>query len=301
MMNSIECLGIDGTNPLGFLASMGALRVATLHDSNAKMRWNIDVAQPYPILDTTLSQDEFAQCCADEIKNVEKWLPKRDIISTDPDSFRRDFESVEKRLLQASQESVELSFMDYIAAFGSDGVCKTNSSAISVSDLSFSNGNSGQCLFKDYRAISANPSINADLIRMNILGHQKKYGKQISLNWDPGTLRSHALRWKKPADDAKEKKVDWAMDTLAFLGLAAFPAVPVDDKLQTTAIFKNSKLGDAFIWHLWKSDISYKVACSLLTSSKTHCGCVSYASRRINPDGKRYYFAPAVCLTAIHE
>lgn len=65
-MNIHELKGIDGTNPLGFLAAMGAFRVAALHDPNSKMAWETDVPAPYPILTTTLSQEFLAQAVCEE-------------------------------------------------------------------------------------------------------------------------------------------------------------------------------------------------------------------------------------------
>ncbi|MCQ2402101.1 MAG: hypothetical protein MJ202_00015 [Lentisphaeria bacterium] len=56
-MNTILLKGIDGDSPLGFMAAMGAFRVATMKDPTAKMRWEISETSSHPLISTTLSAD----------------------------------------------------------------------------------------------------------------------------------------------------------------------------------------------------------------------------------------------------
>lgn len=70
-MNEIICHGLDGANPLHFLASLGAFRLLCLHDATAKMVWCLDNAW-HPVYHTVLDDATLAQQLANDMLELGK-------------------------------------------------------------------------------------------------------------------------------------------------------------------------------------------------------------------------------------
>lgn len=65
-MNTIACKGLDGSNPLHFLAALGLLRLADRITSGASMAWTQDSGVWHPVLETPTSR-EILFCAAAEL------------------------------------------------------------------------------------------------------------------------------------------------------------------------------------------------------------------------------------------
>ena len=57
--------GLKGNNPLHFLASLGTFRLLYLHDSEARMKWDLE-NNPFPIYQTTLDEKNFCGLLAED-------------------------------------------------------------------------------------------------------------------------------------------------------------------------------------------------------------------------------------------
>jgi hypothetical protein len=281
-MNTHELKGIDGTNPIGFLAAMGAFRVATLRAPNATLAWQSDAPAPYPLLATTLSPEGFAQAVCEEAARVAEALKKHgDVIKCAPAQYRETC----KVHLDHGGLPGDLSLADYFSAFACDSVTDKDGFVLPTL-LSFSNGGGGQKLLKDFAALS----ILCDLrdVQDNIFGKQIHTKACTNLNWAPNALRSYALRWKDPEKTDKESNVP--LHVLAFLGLALFPCAPNGAALGTTGF---DGRGKAWKWPIWTTSAAYHTVTSLLASP---CVCASgiryYSSLRFSSN-KRLYFTPS--------
>lgn len=283
-MSTLDLKGVDGANPLGFLAAMGALRVATLTDPEARMGWRTGGAAPRPWLQATLEAQAFAEAvCAEARRVANNVAAYGDVVKTTPARYRN-------AALAAVPEHARPgapSDADYFAAFACDAVVEQDG-MVTPTLLSFSNGGGMQYLFKDFRMLAQR--CQPGRVVSNVLEDAPEFEACTNLNWDPAALRSYALRWNDPNSDAKQ--TDVPLNVLAFLGLAAFPSMPAGRGLRTVGF---GAARDLWKWPIWEWPLSYQVARTLLSATDLKPAGVSHvlASRRFS-DHKRLYFAPAL-------
>lgn len=280
-MNTHELKGIDGTNPLGFLAAMGAFRVSALHDPDAKLAWQTVAPVPYPLLTTTLSQEGFAQAVCKEALHAAAAVKKLgDVIKCSPAKYR---ETCMEHLNQDHLPG-DLSLADYFSAFASDATTDEKGD-VRPTLFSFSNGGGGQNLLKDFATLAT--MCNVQEVVANIFQNKNVTHACTNTNWDPAALRSYALRWKDPEKSDKETNVP--MHTLAFLGLAFFTSVPKFDVLATSGF---DDKGKTWTWPIWEDPVRYREIASLLAVQPVYApGIRQYSTRRFSSN-KRLYFAP---------
>ena len=280
-MNTIELKGIDGSSPIGMLAALGALRAATRHDRSTRMGWNMDTLPFHPVLETSQTADEFSEkVCAEACRIAASVVTYGDVIKTDSEKYRHAAETH----IPLSGLPGDLTDSDYFAAFACDAT--TENDSVKPTLLSFSNGGGMQFLLKDFRTLAQKCS--AQLVMSNIVNDTPALTECTGLNWDPGSLRSYALRWSDPNTD--KKQTDVPMNVLAFLGLAAIPAVPSGRMLATAGF---DAKGKHWCWPIWDGSLSYGAVCSLLTAPTTAGIAYRYSARRFT-DNKRLYFAPSI-------
>ena len=279
-MNTLELKGINGSSPLGMLAALGAFRVATLRDRSALMGWRTNALPFYPIIETVLTADEFANSvCAETCRIAASDIIYGDVIKTNPEKYRQTAKN------HTPQKGIpgNLADADYFAAFACDAV--TEGDSIRPTLLSFSNGGGMQFLLKDFRTLAQKCSV--ELVTSNVLNDTPTLTECTGLNWDTGSLRSYALRWNDPNTD--KKQTDVPMNVLAFLGLATVPSVPSGRSLSTAGF---DAKGKQWCWPIWNGMLPYTVVCALFTSPEISGITCRYSSRRFS-ENKRLYFAPA--------
>jgi hypothetical protein len=83
-----------------------------------------------------------------------------------------------------------------------------------------------------------------------------------NLRWDPDAERNRALMGANPTDDGTtvNSPVEW----LAFRGLPAFPCVPIGDRVVTCGVTGRRQDELQFHWPLWSCGASYPAVRSLL-------------------------------------
>ncbi len=295
-MNRLDLKGIDGTNPLGFLAAMGAFRVASVEDSQTRMAWQVDAAAPYPMLQTALTADGFAKAvCAEAQRVASEVASYNPIIKVPAEKYR----SVAQKHIPETGLPATPTDADYFAAFASDGVVDKEDN-VKPTRFSFSNGGSGQLLLKNYKALAY--KCDQNLVLKAFFHGNKTLLKTTNLNWEPSANRSYALRWNDPANiKSSPKMTNVPLNVMAFLGLACFPCFPGGkNTLRTTSIFSNESRRNDFIWCLWKEATLLYTACSLLrTKEHPFFNTNWYRSTILEVGGsttKRFYFSPATPL-----
>jgi hypothetical protein len=164
---------------------------------------------------------------------------------------------------------------------------------------SFSNGSGGQYLLKDFRSCAAR--LTPALLRASLSGQgSATVADATSLNWDPSDQVSHALVWQDPQH--RDKATDVGANALAYLGLSLVPGVPRDGKLQAVGWHKAYPGG--FVWPIWSVPLGIDAIASLMATIALESNLDMQAWRtrgvhevrlasRVNPDGKRNFFAPS--------
>ena len=279
-MNTIELKGIDGSSPIGMLAALGALRVATLQNRLTRMGWNTGALPFYPILETSLTVDEFAEAvCVEACRVAASVVTYGDMIKIDSEKYRQAAES------HMPQDGLpgDLTDSDYFAGFACDAI--TEEGFVQPSMLSFSNNSGGQLLFKDFKNLANACSI--ELVMSNILHNTPTLAACTCLNWDSNSFRSYAYRGDMPT--GKNKQTNVPMNVLAFLGLASISSTPSRRALTTVGF---DAKGKNWCWSIWDGLIPYATVCALFTSPITAGIAYRYSARRFS-ENKRFFFAPA--------
>jgi hypothetical protein len=255
--------GIDGANPLGFLAAMGLLRLLSAkagrirfaHDgtNRAIVEGDVDGQGIADLVASDASASAKRPSLAIEYEKKEKNKIKR----------VRDLKSppgVFEQLLVAAKKcwigGEDREFVSDLAAFATslevDGKGNTKPTA-----FHFTAAN--QEFLK--AADESRRKVTADEVRESLFAeHGRKPGK--NLRWDPRDARSHALMAEDP--DAEGTSVDATLEWLAFRGMVAFPVVSVGRKLPATTGVTGRGEDMEFTWPLWRVAAEWATARSLV-------------------------------------
>jgi len=268
-MSRIVLRGVNGANPLGFLASLGVLRLLHAGSDAVRMGFLTD-GSFVPFVDG--SERDIATLVAEdaagaggpqpwsleyekEEKNGKKVVAD---LKAPPAAFRAFLD----RSL-ASWASGEDDGAAYAAAFGTsvavDGKGNTKPTA-----FHFTAAN--QQFLGTLETIRA--SVNREWVQRSLFdGYAAQPGP--NLRWDPAAERNWALMANNPNDEGTG--VDAPLEWLAFRGLPLLPSFPQAPrggfagrtKIVTTAV---SGRGDdmKMTWPLWSVPISIPTARSLL-------------------------------------
>jgi hypothetical protein len=320
-----ECSGLNGSNPLHYLASLGLFRLLCLHDADAKMSWKQGEAW-HPAFTTILDRETLCDAIARDFgwdpsetmackgkkrskKSNKKETAKIENEITDPrlkrleelfpavcgnDIISRpvaDFRSL--ALLAANESQIWPNALriqsELVSAFACDAIAKKGE--VAFTPLSFSNRGAQQFLLKDFMEKIAFKITKEKLCNF-IFYSLEQLEEGSSLNWDPLDHRDHAYRWKKPMDEPKKTNV--AANALAFLGLCFYPVAPENNSLSTAGFEKHTNI---FSWPIWHEYCTLDVVRCVLQQgyegySKFNANI--FQCTRITINKNRYFFTPSV-------
>jgi hypothetical protein len=256
-MHDVTLAGLDGTNPLGFLAALGVLSATTDESSDVRLKWQYDGAwRPVLIsihadsgtLVDSLDADR-KRCTADPALAFE-YDGKRDLKPA-PGQFRLFLMQLSGDATAKNRRSV-----DWASAFATDVAIDNNGNAKPTA-LHFT---AGQQQFLQMVAELVRNVTKADL--REALEGPWKYERPLPvLGWDATSSRDYALRATDPSTDKKlgVPGADW----LAVRGLRFIQTVPRGGRVITTGCTGGWKDG-RFRWPVWTVPLSASVVMSLL-------------------------------------
>lgn len=275
----IELSGLDGSNPLAFLASLGVLRCVELASTDAlpRLAWT---DQLRPVFDpgTPLSHSAFVEVVFRSVKQIleDGAASLGDIIGVPVAEFRKFADP----MTADPRQSRDRTRLLFASAFASDAVIDARKGTVIPTVLSFSNGQGGKLLLKDFRTLVGH--LTAERVR-SALFQQWRYSDcdEPTFRWDPLDMRTGAHMATDPGSTQTSSVM--AANALAFLGLSFLTTVPTDCSLQTTAFHRVD--GDLhFVWPIWRDPIDVDIVKSLLQlhSAQEERGIIArFASRRI--------------------
>lgn len=260
-MNRVILRGMNGANPLGFLATMGLLRLLRGESDAVRLGFLSD-GSFHPFV-TGFEGDLAALVYHDAAlaKGKQAWSlgyekhEKRGIkvvadLKAPPDVFASFLSSCVEHWLNGGSEAAA-----YAAAFGTsvaiDGKGNTKPTA-----FHFTAAN--QQFLGTVEEIRA--SITKEWAERSLFqGKTVKPGS--NLRFDPAAERNWALMANNPNDDGTS--VDAPLEWLAFRGLPLFPSFPRGVRIITTAV---SGRGDdmEITWPLWSVPASLETVRSML-------------------------------------
>lgn len=262
-MSRIQLVGVDGSNPLGFLAALGLLRIVP----GAKLGFSDDGSYRAFIDGFDTNKSDLAQRISeDATKNADSNAPWRFTytkaatkrqgeqkvadLKPPPDDFKRFLATCVDAWLSRNEEPAA-----YAAAYGTDvavdgkGNTKPTAFHFTAAQQTFLG------IVEDIRASVTQEWVTKSLFE----GDGKRPGS--NLRWDPGAERNWALMADDPSRDGT--LVDAPLEWLAFRGLPLLPSFPCGSRIITTGVVGR---GDdmTFTWPLWTVPISRDTARSVL-------------------------------------
>lgn len=252
----LALIGLDGTNPLGFLAALGALFELDHAGCEPTLRWTDDLG-PCPVVTGAASIDELVPILDQGRRRwldspVLAWPAEEPIteVKAEPDELCRWAHHV------ADSVDDDRASSDLWSALVAEGALDNGGKA-KPTHLHFMAGQ--QRFLGMARQLAA--ELDRDRLHEALTGPWRYNSALPSLNWDARGERIYALRASNPS---KEKRLGVpGADWLAFLGISGYLVANRNGRLETTACSRPWKRS-AFRWPLWGVPIGLWTARSLL-------------------------------------
>jgi hypothetical protein len=262
-VSRIKLSGVDGSNPLGFLAALGLLRVIPglklgfAEDGSFRaivdeLDKNESDLVEFIAKDAKVAEDKSAPWRFTYTKAATKKKGGQEVadLKPPPDDFKKFLAACVEGWLKGNDEAVA-----YAAAYGTD-IAIDGKGNTKPTAFHFTAAN--QTFLGAVEGIRA--SVTEDWIQTSLFkGHGEKAGS--NLRWDPGAERNWALMANNPNDDGT--RVNAPLEWLAFRGLPLLPSFPRGSRIITTCV---SGRGDdmVFSWPLWSIPASLQTVRSVL-------------------------------------
>jgi CRISPR-associated endonuclease/helicase Cas3 len=250
--------GLDGANPLGFLAALGLLRA--LDREAARLSWAPSGGTWVPLLATSdhpsLDQDGLIGTLASRLVTS---------IDDHPAKLLRELEGVvdnepRRLLLKAISDGNDRQRMDWTSAVVSDFARPESINQLQTTRRDYFYGNL-QSVIGRTRPEHLHRAIFHPWDYSDALDNQ-------SLHLDPSEDRRHAHQWNKPAGDP-ERKVRGGMlgaNRLALEAMPLFPSFPEANTLRTVGFTGSRSNNTRWTWPIWSASLSLPVVRSLIAA-----------------------------------
>jgi CRISPR-associated endonuclease/helicase Cas3 len=267
-VHPLPLLGLDGSNPLAFLAAVGTLVVCDeLARSENRPSWLIGPValswgaadSPYtPLLHLSAappSPSEFTEFLADRLArspddHPAKWVVC--ILTNEKDSL---VDHIRRQCFNRSAS--DRPYLDWVTALACESVPE-GASQLQTVRRDYLLGNL-RSIMQRTTAEHLHRSLFAPWDYADALDNQ-------SLHWEPSEDRRHAYQWYMPSGDPTRKKRGGMLgaNRLALEAWPLFPSFPLRDRLATRG-FKGNRANDTFwTWPLWRHPLSRDTASSIL-------------------------------------
>ncbi len=266
-MTDLVLTGLDGQNPLGYLAALGLLRVLT----DDAVRRGVSVPRmtfsrdALAVIQSDLDLDAIVVCVLDDARAQEanpalalaytKAGVRTSRSAADSVCDLKPSKEIARELLQECAQSVPRAAA--LAAAWFSELAQDNNGNTKPTALHFTAGQ--QSFLEMVEALRSGIS-NQD-IGEALLGPWTNGSTLPSLSWDSSVSRNYALR---AGDPSKEKRGSVAAaNWLGVIALEFFPVVVVRGRLVTTAVVGGWK-DSVFSWPLWDVPLSAQSVASIL-------------------------------------
>lgn len=259
MMNQLELTGLDGANPLAFLAAIGTLRTLTLAwpDSDVRMSWHRTSAWRPVLHSDRAPLDEQAVIAAIHARLTAPGAARAFGLADNLDVTTGAFREFARQAAQAASPD-DRSWADFMAAFACEG-CHDKGIVHDTALRTMSGaGHQDFLLFMRRLVTETGP----DHLRKALFAAWVYDDPGPSMRWDPSDDRRYALRWDDPSKD-KVRTVRGA-NRLAVEGLPLFPTAPVAGRLETTGFRGRGSRDTFWTWPIWTVPIGLETLRSLL-------------------------------------
>ena len=269
--------GLDGSNPLGFLALVGAVAVASDSFPELRIGWRQTGNGWRPLLSGCGADEmEFSEWLLEALQNapttvfdLDKGMP-----------FEADKFSDALRDAQRQTHLGDRRDADLLVGIGTEIYSdeKTNRFQDSKLRMVRRGDSKGQGLPHYAKAIRND--LSAERIHLTLFDVWDYQDEGYSLRWDPIGDQRYALRWRDPS---KSKLSDGpgtmlAADSLATEAFRWFPTMPIGRQTQTTGFHQVGRRGMYFVWPIWTPMVGPQTMRSLISLPDLFKTEMDYAS-----------------------
>lgn len=258
-LHEITLPGLDGANPLGFLAALGTWRTTDSLYPGTRMHWKPIGGHWSPVLLTPkqIPEDEFANELHAELLKMKDHpvFTFSNNLKLKPAEFTAQAKQAIERFFK-SDDSVSAAFL---AAFGSAGATNEQGD-IEDTALRTMSGAGHQHFLKtlnDLASMTTPRQIQSALFETWDYPDEK-----VGIRWDPGEDKRYALAWKNPSSDTT--MTQRGANRLAIEALPLLPTAPVGTHLETTCFTGHRSNNTFFTWPIWGSPAPLDTIRSLL-------------------------------------
>ncbi len=273
--NEFHLAGLRGDNPMAVLAALGALRTsASAFGRDAvHMRWHSESDVWRPVLGIAgvdaMDETSFVNELHQRLQqgSGRQAFGIGDDLTLSPQAFR----TVSQQAAIGSHAD-EREFVDFIAAFGCDGVelVENGKASGKMADTAFRTmSGAGHQHFLGFMRTLADDCKPEHLQRS--LFAEWRYDDPLeshTMRWDPTDDVRYALRWRDSSGDPDRKRTGamWGANRLAVEGLPMLPTVPVlHGQLATVGFTNTRETGAAWTWPIWDGWCSVDIVKSMLS------------------------------------
>ena len=255
--------GLDGSNPLGFLAAIGAAVVAAESFAGMRFGWRETGRGWSPLL---LGCGSDAREFSERVLAALRCAP---VTVFDVDNKMPYNVGKFSCALKEAQKSSSIDGRrdtDLLAGMGTELYPDKRSGQFRDSKFRMvrSGDSAGQGL--PYYAKTNLENLSVDRLHLTLFGVWDYRDEGYSLRWDPIGDQRYALRWRDPS---KSKLADGpgmmlGADCLAIEALRWFPTLPVGRQAVTTGFQRVGRRETYFVWPIWTPALVTETVRSLL-------------------------------------
>ena len=257
--------GLDGSNPLGFLAAIGTAVV--LKDVLPKVRlgWKQVEGDWRPSLGGCGDDEQgFSQKLLETLQNAS--MAAFDIDSRMP--FDAEVFSRKLRDVQSSSSIADRREADFLSGFGTELYPDEKSGQFQDSSFRMvrSGDSAGQGL--PFYAKEIQKTVCIDHIQRTLFQTWDYQDKGYSMRWDPIEDQRYALRWRDPSKSRQGTML--AANCLAVQALQWFPTLLIGNRARTTGFHRVGGRDTYFVWPIWTPNVGLETVRSLLALNEIY-------------------------------
>lgn len=270
--------GLDGTNPLGFLAALGVLRALSVHscNNNLSLHWISNAGTWQPLFEVAMSKDEFVCELTNALPQVDEMFELRLIeesIKASPMNKKQQPKwrdklrfphNLYRDYLQRLTDQPNTSHAHFAAAWasGTEVEVVDNIDVARRTRFDFTAGN--QAFVKMAR--DARATVNHSSLTNCLFGSWNYVTGAPSMRWDPmDEGRRYALQANDPQSSSKNPiMAEPVANALALQALPLFPMIPMADHANQPGFGIHNSVR-SFTWPIWTMPMSLDLVSCLLT------------------------------------
>ncbi len=252
--------GLDGSNPLGFLAAIGTAVVLQDVFPEIRLGWEqIEGGWRPSLAGCGDDEQEFAEKLSEALKDAPMTVFDVDNkMPFDTEKFSRKLRDV-----QCCSSIADRRDADFLSSFGTELYPDEKNGQFQDSRFRMvrSGDSAGQGL--PFYAKEMRKKVSIDHIQRTLFHAWDYQDTGYSLRWDPIEDQRYALRWRDPSKSSQDTML--AANSLAVEALQWFPVVmPVGNQAQTTGFQRLRRRETYFVWPIWTPMVGIETVRSLL-------------------------------------